>query len=132
MSEADIENYVQNGLGTSGDLTIGKIMTQKHLALGFSIEIWNDMRRYDYDESVFLGWHRPAEYDVNPNSKLTVPEGKQPRRWRVSSHEYRYNHAQLNAIGTKIPEADCSYNNGDWWNKPDMWTIPVWWDSTQD
>ena len=132
IADADIDNYVNNGLGTAANLTIGKIMTQKHISMLFSQEIWNDMRRYDYDENVFLGWHVPAEYYINPNSKLTVPEGKQPRRWRVSSHEYRYNHAELNAIGPKVPGADTSYNDGDWWNKPDMWTINIWWDSTQE
>lgn len=133
MTDADINNFLNNGIGTSADLTLGKIMTQKRIAMMYSIEQWNDMRRYDYNEDIFLNWHVPAEYYVNASAQLTVPMGQQPRRWRVSSHEYNYNKANLNAIGEKVVGAKMtngSYDN--WWNQPDMWTIPVWWDSTQN
>ena len=45
MAQADIDNYLANAIGTSGNLTLGKIMTQKRLAMHISVEIWNDMRR---------------------------------------------------------------------------------------
>lgn len=132
MTEADINNFLNNGIGTSGDLTLGKILTQKHIAMLFTIEQWNDMRRYDYDESLFLNWHVPAEYYINADAQLTIPMGKQPRRWRVSSHEYNYNTANLNAIGEKVVGATSTNGSFDnWWNADDMWTIPVWWDSDQ-
>lgn len=130
MTQADIDNYINNALGTAGDLTLGKIMTQKQIAMMNQIEQWNDMRRYDYNPEIFLNWHIPAEYFVNAAAQLTIPMGKYPRRWRVSSHEYRYNVANLNAIGEKVPGANTA--NGQWWNENDMWTIPVWWDSDQN
>ncbi len=47
MSQSEMDNFLANGIGTSGNLTLGKILTQKRIALHFSVEIWNDMRRYD-------------------------------------------------------------------------------------
>lgn len=130
MSQSDIDNYCNTALGTASDLTIGKIMTQKHIAMMYSVELMNDMRRYDYNPEVFMNWNIPAEYYVNSNAQLAVPMGKYPRRWRVSSHEYNYNTDNLNAIGEKVPGANVS--SGNWWNEKDMWTINVWWDSDQE
>lgn len=128
MTTEEINNYIENGLGTAGDLTIGKIMTQKHLAMMFSQENWNDMRRYDYNPDVFLAWDKPYEYGVS--TKTYIPEGQYPRRWKVSSHEYTYNADNLNAA---CPDDLCDLvgaMKGDgWWNENNMWTIPVWWDS---
>lgn len=128
MTNEEITNYVNNGLGTASDLTIGKIMTQKHIAMMFSQENWNDMRRYDYNPNVFLAWDKPYEYGVS--SKINIPEGQYPRRWRVSSHEYNYNVNNLNAA---CPNDLCNLvgaKTGDgWWNENDMWAIPVWWDT---
>ena len=45
MTQTDIDNYLNNGIGTEENITLGKILTQKRLALHFSMEIWNDMRR---------------------------------------------------------------------------------------
>ena len=49
IEQADIDNFLANGIGSSADITLGKIMTQKRLSLMFSMENWNDMRRYDYN-----------------------------------------------------------------------------------
>ena len=60
IAQADIDNFLANGIGSSGDLTLGRILTQKRIALLFSVEIWNDMRRYDFNRSLFLdGTSRP-------------------------------------------------------------------------
>lgn len=56
MTQTDIDNYLNNGIGTEENITLGKILTQKRLALHFSMEIWNDMRRYDFNPELFLGW----------------------------------------------------------------------------
>ena len=52
MTQTDIDNYLNNGIGTEENITLGKILTQKRLALHFSMEIWNDMRRYDLIRSL--------------------------------------------------------------------------------
>lgn len=131
MTEESIQNFLNNGIGNAGNISLAKIMTQKGIAMMYSPECWNDMRRYDFDENIFLNFHKPAEWAVNSGSQLAIPAGKFPRRIRVSSHEYRYNNAQLNAIGAEVYGANTSAAGGNWWNENDMWTIPVWWDNDQ-
>ena len=129
MPEIDIQYFLANGIGTAADITLGRIMTQKRLALQFSVETWNDMRRYDFDESIFLGWGIPAYHEKVAAAQKAIPDGKFYRRWRQCSHEYNYNSKNLIAIGLEVPGADNSLAN---WNRADdAWTIPVWWDSDQ-
>jgi len=136
ISDTDKENFLENGIGTASSLTLGRIMTQKRLAMMFSLEIWNDMRRYDFDSDIFLGWSVPAYHDVNSDAQTAVPLGRQLRRFRHSYLEYEYNTTSLQAIGYDVDGADMSYvsSNGiACWNvKPDAWTINVWWDSSKD
>lgn len=131
MTQAQMNDFLNNGIGTAGDLTLGKILTQKRIALNFSVEIWNDMRRYDFDESLFFNWGIPAYHDVNATALKGIPMGKQYRRWRQCSHELNYNAANLQAIGAEVPGANMGDING-WNGADDVWTIPVWWDSTQE
>ena len=130
MSDAEISNYMNNALGTEANLTLGKIMTQKKMALVFSLQIWNDMRRYDYNPEVFFNWQVAYNYAVTAATNKVIPEGKQWRRWRQCSHELNYNSTNLHAIGAEVPGADMTLPL--WNNAQDVWTIPVWWDSTQD
>lgn len=129
MAEADINNFLNNGIGTQADLTLGHIMTQKRIAMLFSVETWNDMRRYDFDSDIFFGWDIPAYHYVVAAAMKAIPEGKMYRRWRQCSHEYNYNSKNLIAIGAEVPGADMTAKN--WNTADDAWTIPVWWDSDQ-
>ncbi len=129
MSQTDMDNFLNNGIGTAGNLTLGKILTQKRIALHFSVEIWNDMRRYDFDPNLFHNWGVPAYHAVNATALKGIPEGKQYRRWRQCSHELNYNAANLQAIGPEVPGANMSLSA--WNSADDVWTIPVWWDSNQ-
>lgn len=139
MEQAAIDNYLNNGIGTAGDITLGHIMTQKRIALGFSVEIWNDMRRYDYDPNIFFNFHAPYywEHSATFQEKVTVA-AKGPRRWSQCSHELNYNRTNLSAIGVQVPGSE-NYG-GDpavEWNNPSttagkaIWSVPVWWDSDQ-
>ncbi len=128
MTQTDIDNFMNNGIGTASDITLAKIMTQKRIALMFSMEIWNDMRRYDYDSNVFMGWKIPAYHSLSEGALKAIPAGKDFRRWRQCSHETGYNSDNLQAIGNEVPGANM---NGKWNLADDVWTIPVWWDSTQ-
>lgn len=136
MEQADIDNYLANGIGTSGTLTLGRILTQKRLALHFSVEIFNDMRRYDYDPDLFLGWSIPHQHELSSGAMEAIPAGETFRRWRQCSHEFNYNTENLQAIGNEVPGAVMTYINDDGincWNlKPDAWTLNVWWDSDQE
>lgn len=130
MTTEDINNYVEKALGTAGDITLGKIMTQKRIALLYSMEVWNDMRRYDYNPDVFLNYVTPAYHKISVNAMKAIPEGKYFRRWQQCSHELNYNSTNLQAIGDQVPGANMKFDGG--WNKADdVWTIPVWWDSDQ-
>ncbi|NDW12509.1 SusD/RagB family nutrient-binding outer membrane lipoprotein [Bacteroides sp. 214] len=129
MTKEDIDSFLKDGIGTAADLTLGKILTQKRIALHFSVEIWNDMRRYDFNPELFLGWGIPAYHAVNEGAQQGIPNGKYYRRWQQCSHEYNYNAANLRAIGAEVPGADTTSKM--WNTEKDVWTINVWWDSTQ-
>ena len=130
MEQADIDNFLANGIGSASDLTLGHILTQKRIALNFSVEIWNDMRRYDFDPELFFGWGIPALHDVNASALKGIPAGKGFRRWRQCSHEFNYNAANLQEIGHQVPGANMSL--AQWNQADDAWTINVWWDSNQE
>lgn len=130
MSASDVNNYLNNALGTADNLTLGKIMTQKKMAFVFSLQIWNDMRRYDYNPDIFFNWQVAYNYAVTAATNKVIPQGKQWRRWRQCSHELNYNSTNLHAIGAEVPGADMSLEQ--WNNAQDVWTIPVWWDSKQE
>ncbi|MFI3239850.1 MAG: SusD/RagB family nutrient-binding outer membrane lipoprotein, partial [Bacteroidales bacterium] len=140
MTDDEIADFLANGIGTQADLTLGHILTQKQIALFYSIQGWNDMRRYDYDTSLFFNWDVPAEYYINASSLTSIPDlGKSGtkytkgwRRWSQCSHETNYNIDNLCAIGTD-PElvALGAVQGSESWNQElDVWTIPVWFDST--
>lgn len=133
MTQESINNFMDNGIGNAGDLTLGKILTQKRLALMFSMEIWNDMRRYDYNPELFLGYSTPAYHSMSDGALRAIPAGKQFRRWMQCSHEINYNSTNLNAIGQQVPGANLNPGgNKKWYNADDIWTVPVWWDSDQE
>lgn len=134
MKQADIDNYLNNAIGTASDITMAKIMTQKQFAVFFTTEMWLDMRRFDYDPSVFMGWHKPFMYENTANYWTYCPQGKYPRRWNQASYEKDYNSANLEAIGALVPGAlDLPVGaSGKWYLSDQICTLPVWWDSTQD
>ena len=125
MEQTDIDNFLNNAIGTATDLTLAKIMTQKFLALSWNYQNWNDMRRLDYglDNGVAPGayydWAIPYEYFQDANAQMTIPLGKQYRRWSHCSHERNYNSANLRDSHPKA-YAD------------DIYCYPVWWDYPND
>ena len=130
MTDKDINNFLANGIGTADNLTMGKIMTQKMLAMPFSNENWNDMRRHDYNTDVFMNWDIPYYYEVTPSVLTYCPKGEYPRRWKQASYELNYNTKNLQAIGAEVPGAEAF---GEfWYNHNEICTLPVWWDSDQE
>lgn len=118
IPQEEIDYFLDNGIGTAADITLAKIMTQKKIAVMFTMEEWNDMRRYNFDESIFLNWHRPAEYGVSGTAQSRIPAGKYPARVMPPRDERNYNVANLNALG-----------GDNWWSVDDIWSLPVWWDT---
>ena len=128
IEAAEIDNFINNGIGSEADINLAKIMTQKHIAMMFSIEQWNDMRRYDFDPQIFLNYHVPFEYFTDANAQQVIPMGKQPRRWPYNDKEPMYNLDNLNAIGREV---EGSTKSDGWYAELDMPSIPIWWDSDQ-
>lgn len=130
MNEADITAYLNSSAvcQSSGTLTMAEIMRQKMIALGYDMEIWNDMRRFNYSVgnidnfgTVYVDYKRPQEFSAT--NKIT---GSSPtdltywiRRFSQSSHESNYNLTQLLA-SNKFAMQD------------PIWSCPVWWDCTTD
>ena len=135
MTDEQIQNFLDNGIGTEADLTTGKIITQKLIAMPFTGENWNDMRRFDYDPQIFLNWNIAKDYYDHPTYWDYCPQGKQPRRWAQASYELTYNTANLQAIGAQVPGAnelnDATTGLG-WYGSKLICTLPIWWDSTQE
>ena len=99
------------------------------LAMPFSNENWNDMRRYDYDTDVFMNWDKSYYYRNTPAGFTYCPEGEYPRRWKQASFELTYNTKNLSAIGAEVPGA-AELGDG-WYNSNVICTLQVWWDSKQ-
>lgn len=118
MDEADIENYLDKALGTANDITLGKIMTQKYIALSFMQQNWNDMRRLDYSTKAYPGWEVPYEYTKTAAAQVRIPLGKQFRRIRQTTLELDYNSGN---VAESHPNA----------LNDDIWSYPVWWDTTE-
>lgn len=131
MEQDDIDNFLANGIGTAADLTLARILTQKRLHLMHSIEVWNDMRRYDFAEDKFLNWHIAADHFVSTDALKAIPEGKFLRRWMQCSHELNYNSENLKAIAeeVKLYGENIDLTRDQWNNADDVWTVNVWWDS---
>ena len=134
MAQDDIDNFLNNAIGTAGDLTLAKIMTQKQFVVFLTTEQWNDMRRMDYDPTLYMGWNKPFMYQNTASYWTYCPQGKFPRRWNQASYEKDYNAANLEAIADLIPGArDLPVGaNGKWYLSDQICTLPVWWDSTQE
>ncbi|MDR3286577.1 MAG: SusD/RagB family nutrient-binding outer membrane lipoprotein [Prevotellaceae bacterium] len=130
MNNGDIATYLSSAgvCQSAGSLTMAEIIRQKTIALGFDMEIWNDMRRFNYSAGnigslgvVYPGYKRPFEFTAT--SKII---GGSPsdltywfRRFSQSTHESNYNNKQLLA------------SNKQAMTDP-IWSCPVWWDCSTD
>ena len=76
ITDAEINNYINNALGTAANISMGKILTQKRIAMMFMPEVWNDMRRYDFDNNIFFGWDIPAYHAMSASGMDKIPAGK--------------------------------------------------------
>lgn len=130
MNEADIETYLNSDAvcQSATDLTMAEIMRQKIIALGINLEVWNDMRRFNYSAgnindfgNVYPDYKRPAEFTAT--NIIVGKSATDPtywfRRFQQSSVESNYNKTQL-AASNKLASADA------------IWSCPVWWDCATD
>jgi len=129
MSQTAINTYLQSTAVSQGSLTMSDIMLQKYVAMGCSIENWNDMRRFNYSAGNIGGFGvvYPG-YDRGPlfaGSALYIGGSKtDPRYWQrrwslPTTLELNYNSTNALSINHHASE-------------PIVWSIPVWWDCATD
>lgn len=110
-------------------LKMSDIMLQKYVAMGCSLENWNDMRRFNYGAGnikdfgvVYPGMDRSVLFTGTDKLKGTSKDDPKywPRRWRLpATLELSYNEAQALAINKHAEDTD-------------IWSYPVWWDCATD
>lgn len=131
MDQTQIASYLASNAvcQDASSLTMSDIMLQKYLAMGCSLENYNDMRRFNYSAGNIgsFGVVYPG-YDRGPlftgGSALTGTSKTDSkywmRRWMLpSSLELNYNSANAKAMNIHCSD-------------PDIWCYPVWWDCTTD
>jgi hypothetical protein len=131
MNPAAIASYMTSAAisQNSGTLTMSEIMLQKYLAMGCSIENWNDMRRFNFSAGnigsfgvVYAGYDRSPLFAGNAlytgGSKTDLRYW--PRRWSLpTTLELNYNLTNVLALNPHATE-------------PNIWSMPVWWDCATD
>lgn len=131
MDDAKIAAYLASDAvcQNAGDLKMSDIMLQKYVAMGCSLENWNDMRRFNYGAGnikdfgvVYPGLDRSVLFTGTDKLKGTSKDDPKywPRRWRLpATLELSYNEAQALAINKHAEDTD-------------IWSYPVWWDCATD
>jgi hypothetical protein len=131
MSDSAVQAYLSSSAVAqdAGSLTMSDIMLQKYVAMGCSIENWNDMRRFDFSAGDIgnFGVVYPG-YDRGPlftgQAQLTGSSKNDPRYWMrrwALPPTYEINYNSVNTLSLN-PHA------GD----PNIWSMPVWWDTPTD
>lgn len=131
MDDSKISAYLASAAvcQNAGDLKMSDIMLQKYVAMGCSLENWNDMRRFNYGAGnikdfgvVYPGFDRSVLFTGTDKLKGTSKDDPKywPRRWRLpATLELSYNEAQALAINKHAEDTD-------------IWSYPVWWDCATD
>lgn len=131
MNQTNISSYLSSAavVQNAGDLTMRDIMLQKYIAMGCSIENWNDMRRFNYSAGnigsfgvVYPGYDRGPLFTGTaelPGGTKTDPRYWM-RRWRLpATLELQYNTTNVLAVNKHA-------------NQLYIWSLPVWWDCATD
>lgn len=131
MNSADITAYLASNAVSqgSGTLTMSDIMLQKYVAMGCSIENWNDMRRFNFSAGnigsfgvVYPGYDRGPLF--SGTAQLTGGSKTDPRYWMrrfMLPPTYEINYNSINTLALNPHAAD-----------PNIWSMPVWWDCATD
>ena len=131
MDQTAINTYLSSPAVAqgAGDLTMSDIMLQKYIAMGCSLENYNDMRRFNFSTGNVAGFGvvYPG-YDRGPlfagTALYTGTSKTDPRywmrRWQLpTTLELNYN--LTNALAINLHATD-----------PNVWSMPVWWDCATD
>ena len=131
MNQTDITNYLSSAAIApgAGSLTMSDIMLQKYIAMGCSLENWNDMRRFDFSAGdigsygvVYPGYARGPLFAGSANytgTSVTDPR-YWTRRWALPTNlEINYNLTNVLALNPHATDLN-------------IWSMPVWWDCATD
>lgn len=131
MDPNDIATYMSSSAvaQSAGELTMSDIMLQKYIAMGCSIENYNDMRRFDFSAGdignfgvVYPGYDRGPLF--SGQAQLTGGSPTDPRYWMrrwALPPTYEINYNSINTLALNPHAAD-----------PNIWSMPVWWDTPTD
>lgn len=129
MPQADIDEFLASDCiaQTANELTMAEIMKQKFIAMSFSQQNWNDMRRFNFSAGnvgdfgvVYPGFDRPKSIRATAASQKFPGASKSDnnywwRRMAHCSHEVDYNAKNLKESNAKATDND-------------IWSVSVWWD----
>ncbi|MGZ3898507.1 MAG: SusD/RagB family nutrient-binding outer membrane lipoprotein [Flavisolibacter sp.] len=130
MDQTAINAYLtSNAVAQGGMLTMSDIMLQKYIAMGCSIENWNDMRRFNFSAGnvgsfgvVYPGYQRGPLF--TGQAQLTGGAPTDPRYWMrrwMLPPTYEINYNSVHTLALNPHAAD-----------PNIWSMPVWWDCATD
>lgn len=131
MNSSDIAAYLSSAAvcQNAGQLTMADIMLQKYIAMGISIETYNDMRRFNFSTGdvgsfgvVYPGYKRGALF--TGSAQLTGATPTDPRYWMrrwMLPPTYEINYNSVNTLALNPHAAE-----------PNIWSMPVWWDCATD
>jgi hypothetical protein len=131
MDQTAINTYLASSAVAqgSGTLTMSDIMLQKYVAMGVSIENWNDMRRFNFSAGnvgtfgvVYPGYQRGPLF--TGQAQLTGGAPTDPRYWirrfaLPPTYEIQYNFINTTTLNPHATD-------------PNIWSMPVWWDCATD
>jgi hypothetical protein len=127
MDQTAINTYLTSNAVSQGNLTMSDIMLQKYIAMGCSIENWNDMRRFNFSAGgpfgvVYPGYQRGPLF--SGGAQLTGGAPTDPRywirRWALPpTYEINYNSIHTLALNPHATD-------------PNIWSMPIWWDCATD
>ncbi|ANH83656.1 hypothetical protein A8C56_02295 [Niabella ginsenosidivorans] len=129
MDAAAINTYLASPAVAQGSVTMQDIMLQKFIAMGCSIENWNDMRRFNFSADnggdigvVYPGYQRGPLFTGQAQLTGASPSDVRywMRRWMLPP-TYEINYNSVNTLALNPHAAD-----------PNIWSMPVWWDCATD
>ncbi|HEX7755494.1 MAG TPA: SusD/RagB family nutrient-binding outer membrane lipoprotein [Niabella sp.] len=127
--DAGAINAYMTSPAVAGPITMQDIMLQKFVAMGCSIENWNDMRRFNFSAGnvggfgvVYPGYQRGPLF--TGQAQLTGASSADVRYWMrrwMLPPTYEINYNSVNTLALNPHAAD-----------PNIWSMPVWWDCATD
>jgi len=130
MNSAAMSAYLTSAaVATAGNLTMADIMLQKYIAMGCSIENWNDMRRFNFSAGnvgsfgvVYPGYQRGPLFTGQAQLTGSAPTDVRywMRRWALPP-TYEINYNSVNTLALNPHAVDVN-----------IWSMPVWWDCATD